>query len=83
MLYAAERQTRIGSDHSVDENRAGFNLVNKPSLFVWIVCPGSRTQAERRRVGELNRFIDGADSKEGSRCPRSLESTELNGRFAG
>src|SRR5216684_177368 len=40
MLHAAKRQTRIGSDHAVDEDTSGFEFFDEAIAFGVIVGPG-------------------------------------------
>src|SRR5207244_6211560 len=64
MLHATERQTRIGSDHSIDEDTAGFKFIDKPSALGVVIRPGGGAKPKRRGVGELDRFIYAADPKQ-------------------
>src|SRR5689334_8944725 len=57
MLHAAEGQTRIGSDHAVDEDAAGLELVYELLLLLVVIGPGGGAEAESRRVRELNRCV--------------------------
>src|SRR5688572_1143079 len=58
MLDAAKGQTRIGSDHAVDEYGTGFEFFDKAALFVSVVGPGGSAETERRRVGEADGFVN-------------------------
>src|SRR5262245_34010513 len=54
LLYAAERQPWFGGDHLVDETDAGFDLVEEPPLFRWIIRPDTRGESERCLIRELD-----------------------------
>ena len=58
MLHSAERQTRIGGDHAVDEDAAGFDFFDKSIAFALIVGPGRRAQTEGRNIGEIDCFVN-------------------------
>ena len=45
-LYAAERQTRIGRDHRVNENHSGLQVRGEELLFLGIIRPRAGTEAE-------------------------------------
>ena len=53
-FYAAEWQTRIGSDHGVDENHSAVQLRCEKFLLLAIFGPRARTQAESGIVRELD-----------------------------
>src|SRR3989442_14454961 len=72
MLHAAERQTRIGSDQAIDKNTARFDLFNESLPLGRVICPGGRTETERRGVREFDSFIDTADAKQRSNGTENL-----------
>src|SRR5215471_14342875 len=51
-FHAAERYARVGDDHLVDENHAGFEIADKLFAFGGVVGPGARAQPETRVVGD-------------------------------
>src|ERR1700752_5178889 len=64
ILHAAKWQTRILSDHAVDEDGACFDFVNEFCLFVRVVCPRSSAETKRGYIRDPDCFVDIGHPKE-------------------
>src|SRR5581483_12144110 len=78
-LHAAERHTRVGSNHLVDEHHSSFDFVGEPLLLGRIVGPGAGAQTEAAVVGDSNRFVDILDAK--YRRDGTEQLLAIGGRF--
>ena len=58
LLYPAKGNTRIGSDHLVDEHHTGFEFVDKTLALGIVVGPGAGAEAEAAVVREGDCFVD-------------------------
>src|SRR5688572_19521706 len=55
---SAEGEARVGSDHGINEDLAGLDLIDEAFAFRIVIGPGTGTQAETRRISNANRFRD-------------------------
>src|SRR6266487_3938756 len=80
-FYSAERQTRIGGDHGVDENHSGVQLRREEFLFFTIIRPRAGAEPEWGVVRELDRFVGIAHTEDS--CNRAEHFFAVRGRFFG
>src|ERR1700738_4216569 len=64
VFHAAKWQSWIGRNHSVDKDAACFDFVDETITFGSISGPSGRAQTKRRRIGELDCFIEVGDTKQ-------------------
>lgn len=57
-FHAAERETGVGGDHGIDEDQAGFEVVDEALALGGIVGPGAGAQAEAAVVGDAQGVIN-------------------------
>src|ERR1043165_3723213 len=70
-LYSAEGEARIGSDHRIDEDHAGFDFVDESLLLSGVAGPGAGSEAEGGVIRELDGGGEIVDAKE--RCDGAEE----------
>src|SRR6266542_4235764 len=78
-FYAAERQTRIGCDHRIDENHSSLQFRSEEFLLGWVVGPRARREPESGVVCGLDRFVCVAHAE--NRCDRTENFFAVSRRF--
>src|SRR5271166_5004262 len=63
-LHAAEWKSRIGRYHTIDEDHAGFDLVDEAGLLGGVGGPDTGAQAEFGIVGDADGVVDSFGSKQ-------------------
>src|SRR5690606_24641071 len=77
-LDAAERQSRIRRDHSVDEHEARLELIDEATLLVTVPCPRGAAEPEHRVVRDTDRIVAVACAEE--RRDRTEQFVPVRGR---
>ena len=78
-FHTAERQTRIGGDHRIDENHSGLQVGYEELLLLGIIRPRAGSEAERTVVCHLDRLRCIAYPE--NRCNGAEDLFAINGRF--
>src|ERR1039458_4676301 len=80
-LHAAERQSRIGRYHRVDEDHAGFDLVDEAGLLGVVGGPDTGAETEFGIVGDADGVVDVVGAKQDGHG--SEEFFDVGGGIAG
>src|ERR1700716_19191 len=70
VLHTAKGQTRIGSDHAVDENGTCLEFVDETRSLLTIVGPGRCSQPKRRAVSQCDCFVEIGHAEKRSNRPK-------------
>src|SRR5581483_3441749 len=79
-LHTAERQTRIGGHHCIDENHSGFQIRREELLFLGIIRPRAGTETKRTVICHLDRLVCVAYPENG--CDRTENLFAISGRLS-
>ena len=80
-FHTSEWQTRIGSDHRIDENHSRFQVRREEFLFLGIIRPRAGCETERTVVCHLDRLGCIAYAK--NRGDRTEDFLAVSWRFLG
>src|SRR5262249_24777339 len=72
VFHAAERNTRVGSNHGIDERQPRFYTIDEHLLLRRIGGPGAGAQAKPRVVGYVDGVCHSAGAKDGGHRPEEL-----------